>query len=51
MDLKNGVLTVNGEIFSSGYTFEDFKKSIFFDNQDGVRIIIEKMWYKLYYLP
>ena len=39
MNLKNGEIQINGELFSSGYTFEVFKKSEFYDNQDGIRII------------
>ena len=39
MDLKSGLIEINGEIFTPGYTFEDFQKSTFFEGQDGVRII------------
>ncbi len=39
MNLKSGIIEINGEIFSPGYTFEDFKSSCFYDGQDGVRII------------
>ena len=39
MDLKSGLIEINGEIFTPGYTFENFQKSTFFEGQDGVRII------------
>mgnify|MGYP000366263397 FL=1 len=39
MDLKSGIIKINGEIFAPGYTFEDFQRSTFFEGQDGVRII------------
>ena len=39
MDLKSGIIEINGEIFTPGYTFEDFQKSTFFKGQDGVKII------------
>jgi hypothetical protein len=39
MNLKSGIIEINGEEFCPGYTFEEFKKSIFFDGQDGVKII------------
>lgn len=39
MDLKYGIIEINGEIFTPGYTFDDFKKSSFFEGQDGVKII------------
>ena len=31
MDLKSGLIEINGEIFTPGYTFENFQKSTFFD--------------------
>ncbi len=39
MDLKSGLIEINDEIFTPGYTFENFQKSTFFEGQDGVRII------------
>ena len=39
MDLKSGIIKINGEIFAPGYTFEDFQRSTFFEGQDAVRII------------
>ena len=30
MDLKSGLIEINGEIFTPGYTFENFQKSTFF---------------------
>ena len=39
MDLKSGLIEIYGEIFTPGYTFENFQKSTFFEGQDGVRII------------
>ncbi len=39
MNIKFGIIEINGEVFSPGYTFEDFKNSSFYDGQDGVRII------------
>ena len=39
MDLKSGLIEINGEIFTPGYTFENFQKSTFFEGQGGVRII------------
>ena len=39
MDLKSGLIEINGEIFTPGYTFENFQKSTFFEGQDAVRII------------
>ena len=29
MDLKSGLIEINGEIFAPGYTFEDFQRSTF----------------------
>ena len=39
MNLKSGIIEINGEIISPGYTFEDFQKSKFFEDQDGIKII------------
>ena len=39
MDLKYGIIKINGEIFAPGYTFEDFQRSTLFEGQDAVRII------------
>ena len=32
MNLKSGIIEINGEIVSPGYTFEDFQKSAFLMN-------------------
>ena len=40
MDLKSGLIEINGEIFTPGYTFENFQKSTFFEGQDGVLSLI-----------
>ncbi len=34
-DLKKGIIEINGEVFKPGYTFEEFKKSVFYKGQDG----------------
>ena len=39
MDLKTGIIEINGEIIMSGYTFEDFRNTKFYKGQDGIRII------------
>ena len=39
MNLKSGIIEINGETLSPGYTFEDFINSSFYDGQDGLRII------------
>lgn len=39
MNLKYGIIEINGEIFCPGYTFDDFQKSVFFEGQDGVRVV------------
>lgn len=39
MDLKNGIIEVDGEIFKPGYMFCDFCDSPFYNNQDGIKII------------
>ena len=35
MDLKSGLIEINGEIFTPGYTFENFQKSTFFEGDGG----------------
>ena len=47
MNLKSGIIEINGETFSPGYTFEDFKNSSLYYGQDGVRIIRLKEIVKL----
>ena len=32
IDLKTGIIEINGEIIMPGYTFEDFKKTHFYNN-------------------
>ncbi len=39
-DLKKGIIEINGEIFKPGYTFEEFKKSVFYKDQDETRFIM-----------
>lgn len=39
MDLKNGVIKIDDEVFKPGYTFKDFCSSLFYKDQDGIRII------------
>lgn len=39
MDLKTGIIEINGEIIKPGYTFEDFQNTAFYNGQDGIRII------------
>ena len=40
INIHTGVLKINSDlIFSSSYTFEDFKRTPYFNGQDGVRII------------
>ncbi len=39
MNINEGIIKIGNETFLPGYTFEDLKKSEFFDNQDGIRII------------
>lgn len=39
MDFENGILRIEGESFCPGYSFEMFRHSAFFNNQDGIRII------------
>jgi len=46
MNWKDGKFIIDGEEFYPGYTFEDFKKTHFYNNQDGIRIIkLENMVY------
>jgi hypothetical protein len=33
-DLKKGIIEINGEVFKPGYTFEEFRKSVFYKGQD-----------------
>lgn len=35
MDLKSGLIEINGEIFTPGYTFENFQKSTFLKGKMG----------------
>ncbi len=39
IDLKTGIIEINGEIIMPGYTFEDFRNTKFYKGQDGIRII------------
>ena len=39
MNPETGRITIGGVEFYPGYTFEDFKKTHFYTNQDGIRII------------
>lgn len=39
MLFNDGILEIDGEKFRPGYTFEDFKKSKFYSNQDGILVI------------
>lgn len=39
MVTETGKITIDGVEFYPGYTFEDFKKTKFYGNQDGIRII------------
>lgn len=39
MDFENGIIIVDGEPFCTGYSFEKFKKSPFYENQDGIKVI------------
>lgn len=36
---ETGKIMIDGVEFYPGYTFEDFKKTPFYTNQDGIRII------------
>ena len=46
MNWEDGKFIIDGEEFYPGYTFEDFKKTHFYNNQDGIRIIkLENMIY------
>ncbi len=39
MDLTRGVIEFEGERFYPGYTFDDFKRSRFYTDQDGILYI------------
>lgn len=39
MDFENGIVKIEDESFCPGYSFEMFRHSTFYNNQDGVRII------------
>ena len=39
MITTTGKITIGGVEFYPGFTFEDFKKTPFYTNQDGIRII------------
>lgn len=39
INLKAGTIKIDNVIFQNGYTFEDFKKTNFFLNHDGIRYI------------
>lgn len=39
MNLRSGIIEINGEIITPGYTFEDFQNTAFFEGQDGIKII------------
>ncbi|MEE0866362.1 MAG: hypothetical protein U0L98_06190 [Clostridia bacterium] len=44
MNWEDGKFIIDGEEFYPGYTFEDFKKTHFYNNQDGISIIqLKKM--------
>ena len=46
MNWKEGKFIIEGEEFYPGYTFEDFKKTHFYKNQDGIlKIQLENMLY------
>lgn len=39
-ELKNGVVEISDDlIIKPGYSFEEFKKTKFYSNQDGIRIV------------
>ncbi|MCR5517608.1 MAG: hypothetical protein K6F17_03455 [Lachnospiraceae bacterium] len=38
-DLKKGIIEINGEVFKPGYTFEEFQKSAYYKDQDGILAI------------
>ena len=42
MNIKHGIIEIGGEKIFPDYTFDDFKKSNFFENQDGIRVIYLK---------
>ena len=39
IDFEKGIITIDNVSFFNGFTFEDFKKTKFFDNQDGFHFI------------
>lgn len=39
MDFENGIVKIDEESFGPGYSFEMFRHSSFYKNQDGIRII------------
>ena len=39
MDLARGIIEIEGERFYPGYTFEEFKRSHFYTDQDGILFI------------
>lgn len=39
IDFNKGIITIDNVSFFNGFTFEDFKKTKFFDNQDGTHFI------------
>lgn len=40
MDISNGIIKIDNElVIKPNYTFEQFKKTKFYNNQDGIRII------------
>lgn len=40
IDIKNGLIKINEQLeISLGYTFEQFKKTKYYKEQDGIRII------------
>lgn len=39
MHLNDGIIEIDGVKFYPGYTFNDFKKTPFYTNQDGIRQI------------
>lgn len=38
MDLKSGLIEINGEILLHGYTFENFQKSTFLKGKMGLEL-------------
>lgn len=40
MDINNGIFKITNDlVVSSNYTFEDFKKTKYYNAQDGIRVI------------